>query len=190
MKDASSSVLPVALPGDTIGGHNNCSLEHNTARIEMAYTADAIANEFLDTAWGGGEHPTPMQIQNLGLRRIRSRRQLWEWKTNEVPGTGHMAAMGGPDELVQDLEAAGPYLMKIATHLISRDLGEGLPLGTLGFYLLSNWIHEQNVPDSKILVQMSGHKLGVYNDNFRLDLKIETTKAIESNGQGGPGHES
>jgi len=127
---------------------------------------------------------------NLGLRCIRTKRQLWKWKTNEVPGPGHMAAMGGPDELVQDLEAAVPYLTKIATHLLCRDEGEGIPLEILGFYLLSNWIHEQNVPDTKVLVQMAGHKLGVYHDNFRLELKIETTKATESDDQGVSGHES
>lgn len=127
---------------------------------------------------------------NLGLRRIRTKRQLWEWRTNEVPGPGHMTAMAGPDELVQDLEAAIPYLMKIATHLFSRDIGEGVPLEILGFYLLSNWIHEQNVPDTKVLVQMMGHKLGVYNDDFRLELKIEKTNATESDQQGGHVHES
>jgi hypothetical protein len=151
---------------------------------------EAEATEFQALAYTVLKQWNTTEYLNLALRHIRTKRQLWEWRTNEVPGPGHMAAMAGPDELVRDLEAAVPYLMKIADHLFSRDIGEGVPLEILGFYLLSNWIHKQNVPDTKVLVQLMEHKLGVHNDGFRLELKIERTNATESDEQDGHVHES
>jgi hypothetical protein len=139
------------------------------------------APEFQSRAYTILKQWVTTEYQNIGLRRIRSRIHLSDWKTNEAPDPGCMAAMAGPDELVQDLEAAVPYLLKIATHLLSRDEDKHVPLELLGFYLLSNWIYSQNVPDTKILAQMAGHKLGVHQDGFRLELKMEISKASDEN---------
>lgn len=114
---------------------------------------------------------------NLGLRRIRTKKAVWQWMTNEVPEPGRMTALVDPDELLQDLESAVPYLMKIATHLFSGEETSDIHLGIVGFYLFVNWIYEQRVPDSKVLVKMLGHKLGVYSDKFSLQLNIEKTNS-------------
>ena len=70
--------------------------------------------------------------------------------------------------------------MKNAIHLFSGEEAREIHLGIVGFYLFANWIHEQKVPDTKVLVQMMGHKLGVYGDKFSLQLNIEKTNADEA----------
>lgn len=163
------------------------SLEGDCMRMGLGspilrWTAQEAENAAFQTlAYNVLKQWNTIEYVNLGLRRIRSKGMVWNWKTNEAPGEAYLAASSGPDELVGDLEAAMPYLMKIAVHLMyGHDSNEGASMATVGFYLLSNWLREHNVPDAKALVQMMGNRMGLHDDDFRLHLKIEGTTAVPS----------
>jgi hypothetical protein len=64
--------------------------------------------------------------------------------------------------------------MKFATHLLTTEGPDEMWLGILGFYLFSNCIHGPNLSETNILVQMTGHELGVDSDEFNLQLNIES----------------
>ena len=165
-------------------GHG--SMEGDCMRIGLGppvlrWTGDeGESSEFQALAYSVLKQWLTTEYVNLGLRRIRMKKQVWRWMPNEVPEPGMMTALGDPDELLQDLEAAVPYLTKIATHVFSGEESRDNHLGILGFYLFANWIHEQRVPDMKVLVQMMGQKLGVHSDKFSLQLNIEKTNAGEA----------
>ena len=83
--------------------------------------------------------------------------------------------MGHPNELNEDLEAAAPYLSKLALHLISHDAE--LSYGVLGFYLLALWLQEQKVSESKLLVQMM--EAIISNRVDKIDFQLEVEKPQE-----------
>lgn len=114
-----------------------------------------------------------IEYVNLSLRCIRTRGAIIGWTTNTVPGPTSMMALGGPNDLVKDLEASLPYLQKLSIHVSATENEIDLSMQTLGLYLLAAWMQEQGVADSKFLVQILGHKLGVFNDGFRLQMTLE-----------------